>query len=152
MASTILDLPQPLGPMMQVSPLPLKVICVFSQNDLNPTNSTLRSLSKISPFMASAAVAPGERLPRIGLHQRPYLYIDRNAFRLLGRVRAATKSLKGRFAVAQPPGATMAVTGEQINTRRVGCKDASAYRATRSYQFAGRSFLSACLGVPEVCN
>ena len=59
MASTILDLPQPLGPMMQVSPLPLKVMCVFSQNDLNPTSSTLRSLSKISPFMASAVYALG---------------------------------------------------------------------------------------------
>src|SRR6202049_3658930 len=50
MASTMLDLPQPLGPMMHVSPLPLNVICVFSQNDLKPTNSTLRSLSKISPL------------------------------------------------------------------------------------------------------
>src|ERR1700730_2488321 len=50
MASTIWDLPQPLGPMMQVSPLPLKVICVFSQNDLKPTSSTLRNLSKISPL------------------------------------------------------------------------------------------------------
>ena len=50
MASTMLDFPQPLGPMMHVSPLPLKVICVFSQNDLNPTSSTLRSFSKISPL------------------------------------------------------------------------------------------------------
>src|SRR6202171_6286741 len=50
MASTILDLPQPFGPMMQVSPLPLNVICVFSQNDLKPTNSTLRSFNKISPL------------------------------------------------------------------------------------------------------
>ena len=110
MASTILDLPQPLGPMMQVSPLPLKVICVFSQNDLKPTSSTLRSLSKISPFMASAAYALGERVPKNRLHQAHYLHIGRNVFRLLGRVRAATKSLKGRLTVAQPPGATMAVT------------------------------------------
>src|SRR6202165_3740626 len=57
MASTILDLPQPLGPMMQVSPLPLKVIWVFSQNDLKPTNSTLRSLSKISPLWSPPAYA-----------------------------------------------------------------------------------------------
>src|ERR1700676_645985 len=49
-ASTMLDLPQPLGPIMHVRPLPLKVICVFSQKDLKPTNSTLRSLSKISPL------------------------------------------------------------------------------------------------------
>src|SRR3984893_7040656 len=56
-ASTMLDLPQPLGPMMQVSPLPLKVIWVFSQNDLKPTNSTLRSLSKISPLWSPPAYA-----------------------------------------------------------------------------------------------
>jgi hypothetical protein len=35
---------------MQVSPLPLKVIWVLSQNDLKPTTSTLRSFSKISPL------------------------------------------------------------------------------------------------------
>ena len=46
----MLDLPQPLGPMMHVSPLPLNVMCVRSQNDLNPTSSTLRSLSKVTPF------------------------------------------------------------------------------------------------------
>ena len=45
MASTMFDLPQPLGPTMQVIPVPLNVICVFSQNDLKPNNSTLRSLS-----------------------------------------------------------------------------------------------------------
>jgi hypothetical protein len=39
-----------------------------------------------------------------------YKSIGRDGFRFLGRVRAATKSLKGRLAVAQPPGATMAVT------------------------------------------
>src|SRR5665213_2309633 len=50
-ASTILDLPQPFGPMMQLSPVPLNVRWVFSQNDLNPTNSTLRSLSKVTPFV-----------------------------------------------------------------------------------------------------
>jgi hypothetical protein len=47
MASTTLDLPQPLGPMMHVTPLPLKTICVFSQKDLKPSNSTLRSLSTL---------------------------------------------------------------------------------------------------------
>src|SRR5690348_8721755 len=46
-ASTTLDLPQPLGPMMQVMPLPLKTILVFSQNDLKPNSSTLRSLSTL---------------------------------------------------------------------------------------------------------
>src|SRR5882757_1372490 len=64
MASTILDLPQPLGPMMQVSPLPLKVICVFSQNDLKPTSSTLRSLSKISPFYGLRRECAGSSGPQ----------------------------------------------------------------------------------------
>src|SRR3981189_905336 len=50
MASTTLDLPQPLGPTMQVVPDPLKVTTVRSQNDLKPTISTFRSLSKMSPF------------------------------------------------------------------------------------------------------
>src|SRR6266849_6926568 len=50
MASTTLDLPQPLGPTMQVVPEPLKVTTVRSQNDLKPTISTFRSLSKMSPF------------------------------------------------------------------------------------------------------
>src|SRR5580658_8206200 len=44
-ASTTLDLPHPFGPTMQVIPLPLKVIGVFSQKDLKPNNSTLRSFS-----------------------------------------------------------------------------------------------------------
>src|SRR5215469_6836115 len=52
-ASTTLDLPQPLGPTMQVVPVPLKVTTVLSQNDLKPTISTLRSLSKVSPFVVN---------------------------------------------------------------------------------------------------
>ena len=47
MASTILDLPQPLGPTMQVIPEPLKVMWVFSQKDLKPRSSTFRSLSNL---------------------------------------------------------------------------------------------------------
>ncbi len=50
MASTTLDLPQPLGPTMQVAPDPLKVTTVRSQNDLKPTISTFRSFSKMSPL------------------------------------------------------------------------------------------------------
>src|SRR5580704_12125973 len=46
MASTIFDLPHPFGPTMQLKPVPLKVRCVFSQKDLKPMSSTLRSLSK----------------------------------------------------------------------------------------------------------
>src|SRR5579864_2818616 len=44
-ASTTLDFPHPFGPTMQVIPVPLNVIVVFSQNDLNPNSSTLRSFS-----------------------------------------------------------------------------------------------------------
>lgn len=36
-------------------------------------------------------------------------------FRLLGRVRAATISLKGRLAEAHPPGATMAVRENKLS-------------------------------------
>src|SRR5439155_8368856 len=50
MASTTFDLPQPLGPTMQVVPEPLNVTTVRSQNDLKPTISTFRSFSKMSPF------------------------------------------------------------------------------------------------------
>src|SRR5882762_3147845 len=57
MASTTLDLPQPLGPTMHVVPEPLKVTTVRSQNDLKPTISTFRSLSKMSPF--------GRQSPRV---------------------------------------------------------------------------------------
>jgi hypothetical protein len=38
---------------MQVVPVPLKVTTVLSQNDLKPTISTLRSLSKVSPFVVN---------------------------------------------------------------------------------------------------
>jgi hypothetical protein len=42
-----LDLPQPLGPTMQVIPVPAKVIWVFSQKDLKPMSSTFLSLSNL---------------------------------------------------------------------------------------------------------
>jgi hypothetical protein len=66
------------------------------------------------PFMASAVEELGGQVPKNRLHQAHYLHIGRNEFRLLGRVRAATKSLKGRLAVAQPPGATMAVRENKL--------------------------------------
>src|SRR5260370_12211531 len=50
-ASTPFDFPQPFGPTMQVVPVPLNVTTVRSQNDLKPTISTFRSLSKVSPFV-----------------------------------------------------------------------------------------------------
>jgi hypothetical protein len=37
---------------MQVSPVPLKVTWVRSKNDLKPTMSTFRSLSKSAPSVA----------------------------------------------------------------------------------------------------
>jgi len=64
------------------------------------------------PFYGLRRVCVGWSGSLNRLHQTHYLHIGRNVFRLLGRVRAATKSLKGRLAVAQPPGATMAVTGK----------------------------------------
>src|SRR5437660_2750949 len=73
-ASTMLDLPHPFGPMMQLSPAPLKVRCVFSQNDLNPTNSTLRSLSK-RPLMFRHASPKQKHFGRYGfgfLEKRGY--------------------------------------------------------------------------------
>ena len=59
MASTTFDLPHPFGPTMHVIPLPLNVIGVFSKNDLNPNNSTLRSfntssLAQLAPHASSA--------------------------------------------------------------------------------------------------
>ena len=79
MASTILDLPQPLGPMMQVSPLPLKVICVFSQNDLKPTSSTLRSLSKISPLWPMPCMRWVVRLSKIA-YTNPNAYTSAETY------------------------------------------------------------------------
>jgi len=61
-ASTTFDFPQPFGPTMHVIPLPLNVIGVFSQNDLKPSNSTLRSfstrtLAQFAPLASSAGEA-----------------------------------------------------------------------------------------------
>jgi hypothetical protein len=46
---------------MQVIPVPLKVIGVFSQKDLNPNNSTLRSFSTsfLAQFTPTASMAEG---------------------------------------------------------------------------------------------
>jgi hypothetical protein len=55
MASTTLDFPHPFGPTMQVVPVPLNVTTVRSQNDLKPTISTFRSLSKLSPLVPHRA-------------------------------------------------------------------------------------------------
>ena len=64
------------------------------------------------PFVASTLYALGGPGIENRLHQSHSINIGRDVFRLTGKVRTATKSLKGRLAVAQPPGATMAVTGK----------------------------------------
>jgi hypothetical protein len=56
--------------------------------------------------MASADGALGGEVPKYQLEKAYYIQIERDVFRLLGKVHYATKSLKGRLAVAQPPGAT----------------------------------------------
>lgn len=61
MASTTFDLPHPFGPMMQVTPLPLNTMFVFSQKDLKPKSSTLRSLSTL--------LLGNRELPRAGAAQ-----------------------------------------------------------------------------------
>src|SRR5215469_3018318 len=70
-ASTTLDLPQPLGPTMQVVPMPLKVTTVRSQKDLKPTISTFRSLSKLSPLVVSSYFATARSCvhPRADKHK-----------------------------------------------------------------------------------
>src|SRR6516225_4900304 len=55
-ASTTFDFPQPFGPTMHVVPKPLNVTTVRSQNDLKPTISTFRSLSKVSPSSSHLAL------------------------------------------------------------------------------------------------
>src|SRR5229473_7943845 len=64
MASTTLDFPHPFGPTMQVVPVPLNVTTVRSQNDLKPTISTFRSLSKVSPLVS-------HRTPNLRLARHP---------------------------------------------------------------------------------
>ena len=70
MASTTFDLPHPFGPTMQVVPEPLKVTTVRSQNDLKPTISTLRSLSKVSPLaVLQSHHAFTKTAIRVGIHR-----------------------------------------------------------------------------------
>jgi hypothetical protein len=85
--------------------------------------------------MASADGALGGEVSKYQLEKAYYMQIERDVFRLLGKVQYATKSLKGRLAVAQPPGATMAVTGRKFNTRRQRCKGATAQRLTEKRYF-----------------
>ena len=107
MASTTLDLPQPFGPTMHVMPLPLNVIGVFSQNDLKPRSSTLRSFS----------TRPSHVLLPLRHPQKEVLS------EFLTEVRSRQKRTEGSIAMALPPGAfESAVTGIEISTAREACK------------------------------
>src|SRR5450755_4396629 len=61
-ASAMLDLPQPLGPMMAAMPSPWNFNSVRSQNDLNPRICSFLSLSKSDSLNSGlAADGPGLR-------------------------------------------------------------------------------------------
>src|SRR5215469_15271705 len=93
---------------MQVIPLPLKVMGVFSKNDLKPNSSTLRSFST-------------------GPHKAPsssYLIGRRRFSSTFCRRSSETKTLAQKISMALPPGATMAVTGSQLSTAHQACKAA----------------------------
>jgi hypothetical protein len=64
--------------------------------------------------MASAVYKPGGPIPENAYTNPHSTNIGRDVFRLTGKVQIATKSLKGRLAVAQPPGATMAVRENKL--------------------------------------
>src|SRR4029077_97261 len=81
MASTTFDLPQPLGPTMQVIPLPLNVMGVFSKNDLKPNNSTLRSFSTQT---LAEFVPPPPRQKNLQFKLSQEDFRDKNAWRVNG--------------------------------------------------------------------
>src|SRR5712664_113965 len=140
MASTTLDLPQPLGPTMQVVPEPLKVTTVRSQNDLKPTISTFRSLSKMSPFgrqslrarkqkKARLVNCNGQPVPRVGAKARE----GRRRFVPRGEGLSSNRSIPktlgspadtfGRFSVRGPAAWRKdGGTGKNSNTARKPCK------------------------------
>src|SRR5260370_33650277 len=63
-----------------------------------------------------------------------YTSFGRGAFRFLGKRRTATKSLKGRLVVAQPPSATMAVTDSLVGPGRAHRKSPTKEKVTKSGQ------------------
>jgi hypothetical protein len=70
---------------------------------------------------------------------------------MTGKGRAATKWLKGLLAEAHPPGATMAVTGEQNSTRRALSKATTGKGVTTFFKsnktFALKNFQRTTEGV-----
>src|SRR5882762_10271415 len=139
MASTTLDLPQPLGPTMHVVPDPLNVTTVRSQNDLKPTISTFRSFSKISPLVVNYSTAASTKLEnksitakashpqRLGLERAKrddVSFLEGRVFGSIGRPYTGrlSKRLAGSQSEAQPPGARMAVRQKNSNTMHSACK------------------------------
>src|SRR6266478_6645333 len=131
MASTTLDLPQPLGPTMHVVPDPLNVTTVRSQNDLKPTISTFRSFSKISPLVVNYSTAASTKLEnksitakashpqRLGLERAKrddVSFLEGRVFGSIGRPYTGrlSKRLAGSQSEAQPPGARMAVRKKTV--------------------------------------
>src|SRR6266436_2926994 len=131
MASTTLDLPQPLGPTMHVVPDPLNVTTVRSQNDLKPTISTFRSFSKISPLVVYYSTAASTKLEnksitakashpqRLGLEHAKrddVSFLEGRVFGSIGRPYTGrlSKRLAGSQSEAQPPGARMAVREKTV--------------------------------------
>src|SRR5882757_1238728 len=139
MASTTLDLPQPLGPTMQVVPEPLKVTTVRSQNDLKPTISTFRSFSKMSPLVVNYSTAASTKLenksktakasysPRLGqkhAKRDDVSFLEGRVFGSIGRPYKGrlSKRLAGSRSEAQPPGARMAVREKTVTRCTVRVK------------------------------
>src|SRR6266403_562696 len=131
MASTTLDLPQPLGPTMQVVPDPLNVTTVRSQNDLKPTISTFRSFSKMSPLVVNYSTAASTKLEnksitakasyssRLGqkhAKRDDVSFLEGRVFGSIGRPYNGRLSerLAGSQSEAQPPGARMAVREKTV--------------------------------------
>src|SRR6266478_1250278 len=131
MASTTLDLPQPLGPTMHVVPDPLNVTTVRSQNDLKPTISTFRSFSKMSPLVVNYSTAASTKLenksiaakasysPRLGQKHAKrdgVSFLEGRVFGSIGRPYTGrlSKRLAGSQSEAQPPGARMAVREKTV--------------------------------------
>jgi hypothetical protein len=66
---------------MHVIPLPLKVIGVFSQKDLNPSNSTLHSLS--TQILAESAPPPDAQR-KLQFNRSKEVFRDKNVWRVDG--------------------------------------------------------------------
>src|SRR6266852_2703535 len=156
MASTTLDLPQPLGPTMQVVPDPLNVTTVRSQNDLKPTISTFRSFSKMSPLVVNYSTAASTKLEnksitakashpqRLGLEHAKrddVSFLEGRVFGSIGRPYTGrlSKRLAGSQSEAQPPGARMAVR-EKTVTRCTACVKPYATTCSRFVSATRRTF------------